>query len=64
MEPDLLDPEILFSCVYTPGVLYTRSPTLGFRVVPQKGGFNAAPLRNGGSRADPSRNFFGMFVGQ
>ena len=28
MEPDLLDPEILFSCVCTPGVLYTHSPCL------------------------------------
>ena len=30
MEPDLLDPEILFSCVCNPGVLYTHSPFLGF----------------------------------
>ena len=30
MEPDLPNLEILFSCVCTPGVLYTCSPTLGF----------------------------------
>ena len=29
MEPNLLDPEILFSCICTPGVLYTHSPCLG-----------------------------------
>ena len=29
MEPDLPDPEILFSHVCTPGVLYTRSSFLG-----------------------------------
>ena len=28
LEPDLLDPEILFSCVCTPSVLYTYSPNL------------------------------------
>ena len=28
MEPDLPDPEILFSRVCTPGVLYTHSPCL------------------------------------
>ena len=30
MELDLLDSEMLFSRVYTPGLLYSRSPTLGF----------------------------------
>ena len=39
VELDLPDPEILFSCVYTLGVLYTNSPTLGFKEVPQKRGF-------------------------
>ena len=29
VEPDLQDPEILFNCVCTPGVLYTHSPCLG-----------------------------------
>ena len=31
MEPDLLDSYMLFSRVCTPGLLYTRSPTLGFK---------------------------------
>ena len=31
MELDIPNPEILFSCVCTLGVLYTHSPTLGFR---------------------------------
>ena len=32
VEPDLLDPEILLSCVCTPGVLYTHYPCLGMCV--------------------------------
>ena len=32
MEPDVPDPEILFSYVCTPGLLYTHSPNLVFRV--------------------------------
>ena len=31
MEPNLPDPEILFSCDCNPGVLYTHSPCLGVR---------------------------------
>ena len=29
MEPDLPDPDILFSCVCTLGVMYTHSPFFG-----------------------------------
>ena len=38
MEPNLPDPEILFSCVCNPGVLYTHSPCLGVRGSAQKKG--------------------------
>ena len=31
VEPNLPDPEILFSCDCNPGVLYTHSPCLGVR---------------------------------
>ena len=38
MEPNLPDPEILFSCYCDPGVLYTHSPCLGVRgSAPKKG---------------------------
>ena len=33
LDPDLLDPEILFSCVCTPGVLYTRTHGIGLTIV-------------------------------
>ena len=59
-----LDPEILFSCVCTLGLLYTRSSTLGFGAATRKGGSRVVPPRNGGLRVEPPRNLFGMWVGQ
>ena len=38
VEPDLPDPEILFSHVCNPGVLYTHSPCLGVQVSASKKG--------------------------
>ena len=44
VEPDLLDPEILFNCVCTLGVLYTHSPYLGVRSsAPKKGVWGQHP---------------------
>ena len=74
MEPDLPDSEMLFSRVCTPGLLYTRSPTLGFGVAPPKMGFGgnvpkiqgfegSAPKKWGFGGESPMK-IFGMFVGQ
>ena len=40
VEPNLPDPEILFSCDCHPGVLYTHSPCLGVRGSALKKGVN------------------------
>ena len=51
MEPNLLDLEILFSCVCTLGVLYTHSPYLGVRGWSPQEMFLGCVLAN--SFADP-----------
>ena len=43
MERNLLDPKILFSCVYNPGVLYTHSPYLGVQGSAPKKGVHGVP---------------------
>ena len=60
MEPNLPDPEILFTCDCNPGVLYTHSPYLVVRgSAPKKGVWGQYPQENGGSRAEPLKKKFG-----
>ena len=51
VEPNLLDPKILFSHVCNPGVLYTHSPYLGVRGRSPREIFLGCVLAN--SIADP-----------
>ena len=69
VEPNLPNPEILFSCDCNTGVLYTRSPYLGVQgSAPKKGVWGQRrrdtgvwgqrPQENGGSRDLPLNLFF------
>ena len=54
MEPNLPDPEILFSCDCNPGVLYTCSPFLEVR--------GQCPRENRGLGVEPPRKFLGCVL--
>ena len=56
MEPNILDPKILFSCDCNLGVLYTHSPCLGVRgSAPKKGVWGQCPRDMG---VHPRNYFF------